>query len=102
LNITPEKYLSAPSLLLLPFPQQPLPQSPPNEIGSQQWQCWGQAMEAETEAAAGAHNNQPTDGSNSNRKSIRGAAAAMAAAVAAAVVTVAMVWQRRRCRQLQW
>ena len=29
-------------------------------------------MAAETEAAMGAHNNQPTDGSNSDRNSIRG------------------------------
>ena len=27
---------------------------------------------AETEAAMGAHNNQPTDGSDSNRNNIRG------------------------------
>ena len=43
-----------------------------NDIGSQQWQWWGQAMVAETEAAAGAHTTQPTDGSDSNRNSIRG------------------------------
>ena len=29
-------------------------------------------MVAETEAAAGAHNNQPTDGSDSNTDSVRG------------------------------
>jgi hypothetical protein len=43
-----------------------------NDIGSQQWQWWGQAMVAETEAAAGAHTTQPTDGSDSNRNSICG------------------------------
>jgi hypothetical protein len=41
-----------------------------NDIGSQQWQWWGQATAAEIEAVAGAHNIQPTDGSDSDRNSI--------------------------------
>ena len=43
-----------------------------NDVGSQQWQWWGQAITAKTEAAAGAHNNQPTDGSDSDRNSVCG------------------------------
>jgi hypothetical protein len=39
---------------------------------SQQWQWRGQAMAAETEAAVGVHNNQPTNDSNSSRNSICG------------------------------
>jgi hypothetical protein len=67
-----------------------------NDIGSQQWQWWGQAMASETEAAAGAHNIQPTDGSDSDRNSIRGSGsgdggngAATAAAQTMAAVTAA-------------
>ena len=69
LNITPEKDINAPSLLLLPFTIAAVA----NDVGSQQWQCWRQATVAETEAA-GAHNNQQTDGSNghSNRNGGRG------------------------------
>ena len=48
-------------------------------------------MAAETEGVAGAHNNQPTDGSNSDKNGVLlAAAAATAAAVAAAVATAAM------------
>jgi len=43
-----------------------------NDIGSQKWQWWGQAMAPETEAVAGGHNNQPTDGSDSNRNCVFG------------------------------
>ena len=39
---------------------------------SKQWQRWGQATAAETEAAVGAHNNQPKGGSDSDRNSIHG------------------------------
>ncbi len=45
---------------------------------------------AETEAAAGAHNNQPTDGIDSDRKVVCGDGNSNGAAVAVAVVTVAM------------
>jgi hypothetical protein len=34
-----------------------------NDVGSQQWQWGGQAKVVKTEAAAGAHNIQPTNGS---------------------------------------
>ena len=63
-----------------------------NEDGSQQWQWWGQATVVETETAAGAHNNQPTNGSNMAAETASAAlAVAMAAAVAVAGVTMAMV-----------
>ena len=46
----------------------------------------------ETETVAGAHNNQPTNGSNMAAETASAAlAVAMAAAVAVAVVTMAMV-----------
>jgi hypothetical protein len=61
-----------------------------NDIGSQQWQWWGQARAVETDAAVGAHNNQPTNGSNMAAETAFAAAeAATAAAVAAAVATAA-------------
>ncbi len=54
-------------------------------------QCWGQATAAETEAAAGAHNNQPTNGSDMAAETTFSAALlATVAAVAAAVVMAAM------------
>jgi len=63
-----------------------------NDFGSQLWQWWGQATVVETEAAAVAHNNQPTKGSDmSAEMAFTLAAAATATAVAAAVATVAMV-----------
>ena len=40
--------------------------------GSQQWQWLGQATAAETEAATGEHNNQPTDGRDNDRNGICG------------------------------
>ena len=43
-----------------------------NNVGSQQWQWWGQATAAEIEAAVGAHNNQLTDGSDSDIHGVRG------------------------------
>ena len=54
-----------------------------NAVGSQQWQeWWGQATAVETEAAAGAHNNQPTNGSDMSAEMAFAAAfAARAAAV---------------------
>ncbi len=62
-----------------------------NDVGSQQWQWWGQATVVETEAAAGAHNNQPTNGSDMAAETAAAAGAvATAAAVAAAVVTAVM------------
>jgi len=62
-----------------------------NNVGSQQWQWWGQATQVETEAAAGAHNNQPTNGSNTAAEKVFAAAAATTAtAMAAAVATAAM------------
>ena len=61
-----------------------------NDVGSQQWQWRGQATAMELEAAAGAHNNQPTNGSDvAAETAFAAAAAATAAAVAAAVATVA-------------
>jgi hypothetical protein len=66
------------------------------DVGSQQWQWWGQATAVETEAAVGAHNNQPTNGSNIAAEAAAAAAAAAAvaaattAAVAAAVAMAAM------------
>ncbi len=49
-------------------------------------------MTVETEAVAGAHNNQPTNGSNMGAEmAFVAAAAATAAAMAAAVATAAMV-----------
>ena len=41
-------------------------------VGSQQQQLWGQGLAAETEAGTGAHNNQPTIGSDSIRNGVRG------------------------------
>ena len=73
-----------------------------NDVGSQQWQWWGQATAAETEAAVGAHNNQTTDGSDSEETDFVVAAAATAAAVAAAVATAALTRQWRQHRQWQW
>ena len=62
-----------------------------NDVGGHQWQWWGQAMAVETEAAAGAHNNQPTNGNNmAAETAFTAAAAATAAAVAVAVATAAM------------
>ena len=63
-----------------------------NNVGSQQWQWCGQATMVETEAAAGAHNNQPrTNSSNTAAEKVFSAAAATtAAAMAAAVATAAM------------
>ncbi len=62
-----------------------------NDVGSQQWQWLGQTTAVETEAAAGAHNNQPTNGSNmAAETAFAVAAAAKAAAVAAAVAAAAM------------
>jgi hypothetical protein len=63
-----------------------------NDVGSQQWQWWGQAMVVETEAASGAHNNQPTNGSDMTAEMALFAVAAVvsAAAVAAEVATAAM------------
>jgi hypothetical protein len=56
-----------------------------NDVGSRQWQWWGLATLAETEAAAGAHNNQPTNCSYmAAEKAFAVAAAATAAAVVAA------------------
>ena len=63
-----------------------------NDIGSQeQWQWWGQAIEA----AARAHNNQPTDGSDSDKNGIcgggsgNGGMAAMTATAVAQTVAAA-------------
>jgi hypothetical protein len=42
-----------------------------NNVDSQQRQWQEQATAVETEAAAGSHNNQPTDGSNSSRNGAR-------------------------------
>jgi hypothetical protein len=62
-----------------------------NDVGSQQWQCWGQATVVETEAVVGVHNNQPTNGSDMVAEiAFAAAAAATAAAMAAAVATAAM------------
>jgi hypothetical protein len=62
-----------------------------NDIGSQQWQWWGQAMVVETEAVVGVHNNQPTNGSDMVAEiAFAAAAAGTAAAMAAAVATAAM------------
>jgi hypothetical protein len=62
-----------------------------NDVGSQQWQRWEQAMVVETEAAAGAHINQPTNGSNMAAETVFAvAAAATVAAVAAAEAMAAM------------
>ena len=52
-----------------------------NDVHSQQWQLWGQATAVETEAAAGAHNNHPTNGRDMATET---AFAAVAAATAAA------------------
>ncbi len=43
-----------------------------NDVSSQQRQWWGQATAAETEAAAGAHSNQPTNVTNISIISFRG------------------------------
>ena len=62
-----------------------------NDIGSQQWQWWGQATVVETEAVVGVHNNQPTNGSDMVAEiAFAAAAAGTAAAMAAAVATAAM------------
>ena len=54
-------------------------------------QCWGQATAAETEAAAGAHNNQPTNGSGMAAETTFSATLlAPVAAVASAVAMAAM------------
>ena len=67
-----------------------------NDVGSQQWQWWGQAMAVETEAAAGAHNSQPTNGSNMAADTAFVAAAALTSvAVAAAVATAATAAMKR-------
>ena len=52
-------------------------------LGSQQWQWWGLAMAAETEAVVGAHKNLPTNGSSM--------AAATAFVVAAAVTALDVI-----------
>ena len=62
-----------------------------NDVSSQQWQWCGQATEVETEAAAGAHNNQLPNGSDMAAETAFTAEfvatlAAVAAAVATAVV----------------
>jgi hypothetical protein len=63
-----------------------------NDFGSLQWQWWEQVTTVETEAAEGAHNNQPTNGSDmAAETAFAAAAAATTAAVAAAVATAAMV-----------
>ncbi len=43
-----------------------------DDVGSQQCQWWGQATAMETEAAVGAHNNQPTNEKNGSRNGVRG------------------------------
>ncbi len=69
-------------------------------------------MAAETEAVAGAHNNQSTDGSNSDKNGVLLAAAAATAAVAtaamvamtatAAAQTVAAVMAAREIYIKKW
>jgi hypothetical protein len=87
-----------------------------NAVGSQQWQWWGQATAVETEAAAGAHNNKPTNISDmaSETAFVTAAVATAAMAATAAVQTAAVAmaaheiyikkgWKRRswwRRRQL--
>ena len=86
--------MHSPSLPLPPLPSQEMVvtvATVANDIGSQQWQWWGQATAVETEAAVGAHNNQPTNGSDMVAEmAFAAVAAATAAAVAAAVVKLAM------------
>jgi len=59
-----------------------------HDIGSQQWQWWGQATSVKKEAAVGAHNNQPTIGS------VMATETASAAAAAAKVTAVAVAVAR--------
>jgi len=42
------------------------------DVGSQQWQWWGQATAAKKDAVMETHINQPTDGSDSCKNGIRG------------------------------
>ena len=50
-----------------------------NAVGSQQWKWWGKATAVETEAAVGAHNKQPTNGSDMAAETAFTAAAAATA-----------------------